>query len=153
MLYKLGMKTAEKFRKKLSKETLTQNAWIPFDTEEGQDYWDALQTMRKWTKQNHYVIHNEICQKLDISVVNRFWNEHNFVFKDGDLFYHAKGATPVNANYLQDAGPQDEQPRTGHCAGLQELAAGGTMTHKAPPRKDMEWDAIRPALSTGRPST
>lgn len=106
LLYKAGMKVAEKFRKKLSKETLPQNAWIPFDTEEGQNYWDALQTMRKWTKTNHAVIHNEICEKLDISFVNRFWNEHNFVFKDGDLFYHAKGATPVNKNYLQDEGPQ-----------------------------------------------
>ena len=106
MLYRIGMKTAEKFRRKLSKDTLPQNAWIPFDTEEGQDYWNALQTMRKWTKQNHYVIHNEICKNLDISFVNRFWNEHNFVFKDGDLFYHAKGATPVNKKYLQDVGPQ-----------------------------------------------
>ncbi len=105
-LYKLGMKTAEKFRKKLSKETLPQNAWIPFDTEEGREYWSALQTIRKWTKQNHTVIHDEICKQLNISFVNRFWNEHNFVFKDGDLFYHAKGATPVNSNYLQDAGPQ-----------------------------------------------
>lgn len=107
MLYKMGMKSAEKYRKQISKETLPQNAWIPFDTEDGKNYWDALQTMRKWTKQNHMVIHNEICNQLNISIVNRFWNEHNFVFKDGDLFYHAKGATPVDKKFMPDiTGPQ-----------------------------------------------
>jgi len=106
LLYKNGMKVAEKYRKQISKDTLPQNAWIPFETEDGQNYWDALQTMRKWTKQNHTVIHNEICAKLNLSIVERFWNEHNFVFRDGDLFYHAKGATPVNSTFLQDFGPQ-----------------------------------------------
>jgi len=106
LLYRNGMKVAENYRKQISKDTLPQNAWIPFDTEDGQNYWDALQTMRKWTKQNHTVLHNTICENLNIEIVNRFWNEHNFVFREGDLFYHAKGATPVNSNYLQDAGPQ-----------------------------------------------
>jgi tRNA-splicing ligase RtcB (3'-phosphate/5'-hydroxy nucleic acid ligase) len=32
----------------------------------------------------------------------RFWNEHNFVFRRGDLFYHAKGATPISADFLPD---------------------------------------------------
>lgn len=106
MLYKAGMKVADKFRQRLSPKTLPQNAWIPFDTEEGINYWAALQTMRKWTKTNHAIIHDKICEGLGISMQNRFWNEHNFVFKDEDLFYHAKGATPVNKAYLQDEGPQ-----------------------------------------------
>lgn len=107
LLYKTGMKVAEKFRLSLSKETLPMNAWIPSDTQEGIDYWDALQTMRKWTKQNHMCIHDEICQKLKIEKKDRFWNEHNFVFKDGDLFYHAKGATPVDKKFMPDVmGPQ-----------------------------------------------
>ena len=100
------MKTAEEYRKKLSKDTLPQNAWIPSDTPDGEAYWAALQTMRKWTKQNHIVLHNKICEGLEVSIQNRFWNEHNFVFKDGDLFYHAKGATPVNKTFLQDEGFQ-----------------------------------------------
>lgn len=107
LLYKNGMKTAENFRKKLSLKTLPQNAWIPFDTNEGQEYWKALQIVRKWTKQNHISIHDKICSELGIAFKDRFWNEHNFVFKDGDLFYHAKGATPVDVKYLQDLdGPQ-----------------------------------------------
>lgn len=106
-LYDRGMKVAEKFRKKISKDTLPQNAWIPFESEEGKNYWDALQIIREWTKQNHICIHNATAEKAKAEVQNRFWNEHNFVFKKGDLFYHAKGATPLDASFMPDVtGPR-----------------------------------------------
>ncbi|GAA3643254.1 RtcB family protein [Flavivirga jejuensis] len=106
-LYTKGMKIAERFRKELSPETMKQNAWIPFKTEEGQTYWDALQIIRDWTKVNHEVIHNSVADTLKIDIENRYWNEHNFVFKDGDLFYHAKGATPLDAKFMPDiTGPR-----------------------------------------------
>ena len=106
-LYTKGMKLAEQFRRKLSVETLKQNAWIPFETEEGQSYWEALQIVRKWTKQNHICIHDATAAKAGVEVENRFWNEHNFVFKEGDLFYHAKGATPLKASFMPDVtGPR-----------------------------------------------
>ncbi|HPQ20841.1 MAG TPA: RtcB family protein [Saprospiraceae bacterium] len=31
------------------------------------------------------------------------WNEHNFVFKDGEQFYHAKGATPLDDKFVPDS--------------------------------------------------
>ncbi|WP_452220156.1 RtcB family protein [Lacinutrix salivirga] len=106
-LYSKGMKIAERFRKELSPDTMKQNAWIPFETEEGQAYWEALQTIRNWTKTNHEVLHNAVAQSLEIDIENRYWNEHNFVFKDGDLFYHAKGATPLDAKFMPDiTGPR-----------------------------------------------
>lgn len=106
-LFNKGMKVAEKYRKLLSPQTLKQNAWIPFDTEEGQEYWNALQIIRKWTKKNHECIHDATLGKLKIEKKNRYWNEHNFVFKDGDLFYHAKGATPLNPKFMPDiTGPR-----------------------------------------------
>ncbi len=106
-LYDKGMKVAEKFRKEISPDTLKQNAWIPFETEEGKAYWDALQVIRSWTKANHEVIHNATAEKLGAEVENRFWNEHNFVFKKDDLFYHAKGATPLDAAFMPDiTGPR-----------------------------------------------
>jgi len=44
---------------------------------------------------------------LGIKAQDRYWNEHNFVFKDGDLFYHAKGATPLDAKFMPDiTGPR-----------------------------------------------
>lgn len=106
-LYNKGMKIAERFRKEISPETLKQNAWIPFNTEEGQNYWEALQIIRKWTKTNHEVIHNATLQALQVDGWDRYWNEHNFVFKDEDLFYHAKGATPLDAKFMPDiTGPR-----------------------------------------------
>jgi len=101
-LYKTGMKLAERFRKDISPKTNEKNAWIPFDTEEGQLYWEALQIVREWTKENHTVIHNATAEKLAINPIDRFWNEHNFVFKEGDLFYHAKGATPLKDAFVPD---------------------------------------------------
>ncbi|MCP3928914.1 MAG: hypothetical protein GY705_07425 [Bacteroidetes bacterium] len=38
-----------------------------------------------------------------IYIHERFWNEHNFVFKDGDTFYHAKGATPLADKFVPDS--------------------------------------------------
>ncbi len=102
-LFKKGMNTAEYFRKEISPETLPVNAWIPYETEEGKSYWEALQIVREWTKANHSVIHDTIIKKLDSEITNRLWNEHNFVFKDNDLFYHAKGATPLDKKFLPDA--------------------------------------------------
>lgn len=102
-VFKKGMHTAEKFRKLLSPNTLAKNAWIPYDEVEGKLYWEALQIVREWTKLNHEVIHNKICNKLKINFVDRFWNEHNFVFKDGNKFYHAKGATPLDNKFVPDS--------------------------------------------------
>lgn len=107
LLYSHGMRVAERFRQLISPQTMKQNAWIPYHTSEGKSYWSALQTIRKWTKLNHEVIHESVVDKVNGTVKNRFWNEHNFVFKDGDLFYHAKGATPLNPKFMPDiTGPR-----------------------------------------------
>lgn len=102
-VYKKGMASAERFRKQISPSTHKRNAWIPYDELEGQLYWEALQIIRDWTKLNHESIHNKVCNKLKLQYVSRFWNEHNFVFKDGDLFYHAKGATPLDDKFVPDS--------------------------------------------------
>lgn len=94
-LFKKGMKIAQEFAKTIAPKGMEkQCAWIPMETQEGIDYWDALQVVREWTYHNHKAIHELIVEKLSATVSDRFWNEHNFVFKRGDLYYHAKGATP-----------------------------------------------------------
>lgn len=103
LLYKYGMQVADRFRRELSPATLPQNAWIPADTEEGRDYWQALQIIRRWTKANHNALHQSVVEKLRASPGDRYWNEHNFVFRRGDLFYHGKGATPAWDGYADDA--------------------------------------------------
>jgi RNA-splicing ligase RtcB len=103
-LYDRGMKVANRFRELLSPETLRDNAWIPAESEEGEAYWSALQVVRQWTKENHYVVHDMAAEKLSAKVSDRFWNEHNFVFRKSDgLFYHGKGATPAFDKWAADA--------------------------------------------------
>lgn len=102
-LYKAGVEVAERFRKEISPKTSPKNAWIPYESEEGKEYWEALQIVREWTKLNHTTLHNATAEKLAVTPLGRFWNEHNFVFKDGDLFYHAKGATPLDDKFVPDS--------------------------------------------------
>lgn len=103
-LYKQGLIAAESFRKKIAPNVDKKNAWIPFDTKEGRDYWGALQIVREWTKLNHECLHNAIQKMVAGSVDSkRFWNEHNFVFKKDNVFYHAKGATPMDDCFVPDS--------------------------------------------------
>ena len=103
-LYKAGMTVAERYRLQLSPETPKHNAWIPSETRDGADYWSALQIMRAWTKGSHFAIHDLVAADLGLTVQDRFWNEHNFVFRKSDgLFYHAKGATPAWPDFAADS--------------------------------------------------
>ncbi len=102
-LYKAGMAVAEKYRRTHSPKTLKQNAWIPADSEEGQAYWEALQLIRKWTKTNHNSIHQATLEAVGASAGERYWNEHNFVFRRGDTYLHGKGATPAWSDFAADA--------------------------------------------------
>lgn len=105
-LFKAGKRDAEKFLKKLSPKTPKGAAWIPSKSKEGIQYWEALQLVREWTRLNHCAIHDAAAELIDAKVSHRFWNEHNFVFKemDGDdeIFWHAKGATPIHTPFLPD---------------------------------------------------
>lgn len=102
-LYNEGVYKAEMFRKEIAPNISVKNAWIPYDTKEGFDYWEALQIVREWTKLNHESIHDTIAYKMLTPTSYRFWNEHNFVFKQDDIFYHAKGATPMSDGFVPDS--------------------------------------------------
>ncbi len=94
------MAVAERVRQELSP---AGNAWIPSETVEGESYFGALQLVRDWTKASHYAIHDLVAEAVGAKVTDRFWNEHNFVFRKSDgLFYHAKGATPAYPGFAAD---------------------------------------------------
>lgn len=102
-VYKAGMRIALEHTKKIAPSVPKHQAWIVADSQEGQDYWEALQICREWTKRNHFSIHNMIAGALHARIEDQFWNEHNFVFRKSDgLFYHAKGATPAFDGFSDD---------------------------------------------------
>ena len=102
-LFKAGMEVAERYRKMHSPQTLKQNAWIPADSPDGEAYWEALQIIRRWTKTNHNSIHQATVEAAGVTMGERVWNEHNFVFRRGDLYLHGKGATPGWSDFADDA--------------------------------------------------
>lgn len=102
-LYKQGMKVAKEHTDKVSPETPSKNAWIPLDTKVGEEYWDALMVVREWTKENHRVLHDAALEALGLQVQERFWNPHNFAFRDDDIIWHAKGATPIHNAFNHDS--------------------------------------------------
>ena len=102
-LYRHGMQAAEKFRREHSPKTMKCNAWLPYSDPQGAEYWEALQLVREWTKLNHTVLHDATARSIGKDPTLRFWNEHNFVFKEGSKFYHAKGATPLDDKFVPDS--------------------------------------------------
>lgn len=103
-LYKRGKACAERMTRKVAAGVPLHQSWIPADTAEGDEYWKALQTIRDWTKMNHFAIHDLVARSLGVKISDRLWNEHNFVFQKSDgLFYHAKGATPNYKGFSADS--------------------------------------------------
>jgi RNA-splicing ligase RtcB len=94
-VYKRGVKEAENQTKKVAKNVPKTAAWIDYNSPEGKEYWEALGFISRWTKGNHQAIHRRFVEKINANVVHDFGNEHNFVWKRGDSFYHGKGATPA----------------------------------------------------------
>ncbi len=94
-LYKRGLGAAIKHTKKVAKDIPEAAAWLDYDTPEGQAYWDALQYVSRWTLANHQSIHTKFLHSLSAPLVCSFGNEHNFVWKRDNVFYHGKGATPA----------------------------------------------------------
>jgi tRNA-splicing ligase RtcB (3'-phosphate/5'-hydroxy nucleic acid ligase) len=103
-LYKKGLKAACKNLKAHGPKIPKHYGYIDYGSQEGQDYWEALQIVRDWTHLNHSVLQDTIARAAGASIADRVWNEHNFVFKEGDVFSHAKGATPMARHLLPDSG-------------------------------------------------
>ncbi|MDF1813915.1 MAG: RtcB family protein [Verrucomicrobiales bacterium] len=94
-VYKRGQKAAVRETERLAENIPGAAAWLDYESEIGKEYWAALQYVGRWTKANHRAIHRLFLGNTGAGKVAEFGNEHNFVWKRGDLFYHGKGATPA----------------------------------------------------------
>jgi tRNA-splicing ligase RtcB (3'-phosphate/5'-hydroxy nucleic acid ligase) len=80
-------------------------AWLDLDTEDGQEYWIAMNLAGEYASANHHEIHNKIAKALGIGPLLRIENHHNFAWKeqlhDGtEVMVHRKGATPAGPGVL-----------------------------------------------------
>jgi RNA-splicing ligase RtcB len=94
-VYARGQKAAVKHTQSVATQIPDAAAWLDYTTPTGEAYWEALQYVARWTKANHESIHQRFIQRAGGQVIAAFGNEHNFVWKRGDLFLHGKGATPA----------------------------------------------------------
>lgn len=94
-VYKRGINAAVKQTAKLATGIPKAASWLSLDTPEGEAYWEALQYVGRWTKANHQSIHARFLERAAGARLAEFGNEHNFVWRRGDLFLHGKGATPA----------------------------------------------------------
>jgi len=102
-VFKRGMAAARRHTAIHAPKVPGHNAWIKASSEDGRAYWEALQVVRRWTKANHVAIHDLTAAKIGNAIADRFWNEHNFVFRKPDgHFYHGKGATPNWPGFADD---------------------------------------------------
>ncbi|WP_242691609.1 RtcB family protein [Desertivirga arenae] len=80
-------------------------AWLDLNSEEGQEYWIAMNLAGDYASANHHEIHNKIAMALGLDPVLRIENHHNFAWKeqllDGtEVMVHRKGATPAGKGVL-----------------------------------------------------
>jgi tRNA-splicing ligase RtcB (3'-phosphate/5'-hydroxy nucleic acid ligase) len=69
--------------------------WLPADSETGRAYWDALQYLGRWTRENHRLIHDAFLRRLGQRALAQVGNEHNFIWSRAGRWLHGKGATPA----------------------------------------------------------
>lgn len=94
-VYKRGQEVATRMTNVIARDIPKAAHWIPYSSQEGSDYWNALGYVRRWTEANHQVIHQLFRRAIDAHPTRVVFNEHNFVWKRGAMFLHGKGATPA----------------------------------------------------------
>lgn len=80
-------------------------AWLDLNTEEGQEYWIAMNLAGEYASANHHEIHNKIAKVLREKPLMMVENHHNFAWQetlaDGrEVMVHRKGATPAGPDVL-----------------------------------------------------
>lgn len=77
-----------------------QLIWFDLDSEEGQEYWKAMNLAGDYSAANHDFIHKKLSKALGEQPLRRIENHHNYAWrekaKDGSTWIvHRKGATPA----------------------------------------------------------
>ncbi|HLP75717.1 MAG TPA: RtcB family protein [Candidatus Paceibacterota bacterium] len=87
---------------------LKRLAWLSLDSQEGQEYWNAMELMGQYAAANHACIHKHIAENLGAQVLLDLENHHNFAWKEKhiiddverEVVVHRKGATPAGQGVL-----------------------------------------------------
>lgn len=79
-------------------------SWLSLDSEEGQEYWLAMNLMGEYAAANHEVIHRDVIRLMGGQPIAVVENHHNFAWKENwngkEVIVHRKGATPADKGSL-----------------------------------------------------
>jgi tRNA-splicing ligase RtcB len=80
-------------------------AWLMLDTEEGMEYWLAMNLAGDYASACHHHIHHRVAKALGEQPLSRVENHHNFAWKEKgphgqEWIVHRKGATPAGKGVL-----------------------------------------------------
>ena len=79
-------------------------AWLGLDTQEGMEYWLAMNLAGDYASACHHIIHKKLAKALGERPIAMVENHHNFAWKEKwegrDVIVHRKGATPAGKDVL-----------------------------------------------------
>jgi tRNA-splicing ligase RtcB len=79
-------------------------AYLDMDTQEGQEYWIAMNLAGDYASACHQVIHDKIAKAIGGNVIAKVENHHNFAWKEiwngEEVIVHRKGATPAGKGVM-----------------------------------------------------
>lgn len=74
-------------------------AWLGLTTDEGREYWAAMELMGRYSAANHALIHAAVAGHLGLKPLHSIENHHNFAWREThagrEVIVHRKGATPA----------------------------------------------------------
>lgn len=139
-------------------DRLKHLAWLDLDTEEGKEYWNAMELMGKYAAANHSCIHKHVTDHLGAGVLLDIENHHNFAWKEThhgeELIVHRKGATPAGKNVLgiipgSMASPAYVVKGKGKPESLNSAAHGaGRVMSRRRAHRELNWDDANKILES-----
>jgi tRNA-splicing ligase RtcB (3'-phosphate/5'-hydroxy nucleic acid ligase) len=74
-------------------------AWLGLKTDEGREYWAAMELMGRYSAANHALIHMAVAALVGLTPIFEVENHHNFAWREihngREVIVHRKGATPA----------------------------------------------------------
>lgn len=107
----VGFKIAERYSRLAMEKhpnldkSIRHLAWLPLDSEEGQEYWLSMELAGRFASANHSIIHHRVAKAVGLKEFAVVENHHNFAWaerlSDGrQVIVHRKGATPAGKGVL-----------------------------------------------------
>ena len=79
-------------------------AWLPMETEEGEEYWLSMNLAGRYASANHHTMHSAMAKSIGEKPLVQVENHHNFAWLEEhggrNVYVHRKGATPAGEGEL-----------------------------------------------------